>query len=426
MKKILSLSHLILYSLFLSLGSATQYFDGEPVSVLDGDSAKPWMKVEHHKDAHPRFPSEPFHPKLVQFYPQIKEAFQTAEPHSSEFLLHFAPNALNNDGTIVLLIPGANDDATRRYARPLSTHDENHLTSPGLMQYLDSKNYRVFAVTFSHYHGDNLYQAEHVANSIQRIQQVLNTQEAVSLVTYSKGAMAARLYLQSGGDLFGKTFLTSYRGDVRSVVFQGGPILGLDTPFRYYLYNLTLMSEKIPAPLGVKSMVIYGSWKDAGIGSIFSGYWPGQLQMIHDLRNHGIPHGVLSFTTDANLSAVKLVNGGSSFFLQSHGLEKARVAGGRMIEALNSIGLPEGVGFALLAGNFPIIYDERYPGWKIPAGAELTAASDGLVFVKSATFKEGLNAQGAQHLGTKVLSLNHIQLSRDKKAYEFVDQMLED
>ncbi|MBW7876477.1 MAG: hypothetical protein H3C47_10865 [Candidatus Cloacimonetes bacterium] len=421
---------------FISISSATEYFTGEPLAIFEAENSRsvlesstndvyPWALIERHKDKHPRFPREAFHSKLEQFYPQTVKALGSKSPHSSVFALYAAPSYLTaRHPNPVLLIHGANDDATRRYAHPKSTYAEDHTQSTGLMQHLAGAGFSVFAISFSHYHGDNIFQGEQIANAITRIRQLLGKESdsgfQVDLVTFSKGAMAARAYVQSAGQEYGMKFITPYRGDVRRIVFQCGPLGGLDTPFRYYMYNLSIASNKIPAPMGASSMLLYGLWKDMGENHIHSGFWPGQLQMIHDQRLLGVKDGVLSMTTDMNHSAKILREGGTSLFLQSDGLEKARIAGGRMIEMLNRKGLPSSVSAVIVAGTHHVIYDERYENWKIPIGAELAAPSDGLLYLASATHTEGLTAQGAKIQAVKEFPLNHIDLSRNQEVFDFV------
>jgi hypothetical protein len=190
------------------------------------------------------------------------------------------------------------------------------------------------------------------------------------------------------------------------------------------MYNLAILSQDIPAPVGTESLMLYGRWVDSGDMHILSGYWPGQLQMLHDQRELGVNYGPTSWTTDMNMSMSALRDGGSSMFLKSKGLESARKAGGKMIEILNERGFPPDVSASLLAGNKFIIYDERYPGWKIPVGIELSAPSDGLVYVKSALYEEGLTARGAVISGKKLLPLNHIELSHNVEAFSFVESQL--
>ena len=346
---------------------ATKFYKPKPLHIIEGPAAKPWQSIEKHRDYHPRFSRTPFHPKLSQLYPQTREAFGSETPPDRDFLLYLAKGWDKASGVPVLLVHGANDDATRRWAYPTSRFSGDHTKVPGLMQHLSERGLSVFGISFSHYHGDNLFQGEHIANAILRIRKLLNRESdssfKIDVVSYSKGAMAVRAYVQSASEYYHKKFLTPYKGDVRRICFVGGPIGGLDLPFRYYLYNLNIQVRELPAPMGASAMRAGMLMKKTGINHIQSGYWPGQMQMIHDQRLLGIPFGPLSLTLDANQTGRALVEGGNSTFLKSAGLEAARKAGGRMIEVLNSKGLPRDVEAILIGGTMPILFDEVHPNW---------------------------------------------------------------
>lgn len=420
----------VAFLLLASAALATDRFTGEPEAVLEGTDAAPWALIERHGDPHPRFPQELFHRKLHQFFPQVIQGFGTKTPHSSKFLLHVAPGWDQATRPVpVLLLPGANDDATRRYARPLSTHHDDFATTPGLMQHLAAEGFAVFAISFSHYHGDNRFQGEAVANAITRIRQLLGHEGdegfKVDLITYSKGAMAARCYLTDAGQWYGDSrFLTPYRGDVRRVIFQAGPIGGLDLPYRYYAYNLSLLSNDVPGPVGCESMMIYGFTKSAGDLYILSGCWTGQLQMLSDTLDLGVPYGPLSATPDAGYSALVLKKGGSSLILKSPGLDAAIAAGGSMIERMNERGLPPDVTASLVAGTKPVIFDELHPHIPLVSGMQVAAPNDGLLFLASAFHEKGLTARGAKVTAKKSFFLNHIELSRSDEVFEYVTSEL--
>jgi hypothetical protein len=191
------------------------------------------------------------------------------------------------------------------------------------------------------------------------------------------------------------------------------------------MYNLSGIVAGIPAPMGASKVLAYGFWKSAGKQNILSGYWTGQLQMLFDTRKIGVPHGPLSFTGDANLSQKALMEGGKTFFLQSDGLEAAIEAGGNLMQLLNERGLPPKVEALALAGTFPMLYDERYPSLKLPVGGQFAAPNDGLVFVKSALYTEGLTARGAKVVGTETFKLNHIDLSRNEEVFNWVTKALQ-
>lgn len=422
------MANLLFFFILAFCSHATRFYKPLPKEVISGFAAEPWETIEKHRDYHPRFPSTPFHPKLSQLYPQTREAFGSETPPDRDFLLYLAKDWNQSKGVPVLLVHGANDDATRRWAYPTSRFSENHTKIPGLMQYLSERGIPVFGISFSHYHGDNLYQGEQIANAISRIRKLLNRESdhsfKVDLISYSKGAMAVRSYLQSASEYYHKKFLTPYRGDVRRVCFIGGPIGGLDLPFRYYLYNLNIQVRDLPAPMGATKLRAGMLMKKTGINHIQSGYWPGQLQMIHDQRLLGVPHGPLSLTLDANQTGRALVDGGNSTFLEGGGLEAARKAGGRMIEVLNSKGLPSDIEAILIGGTLPVLFDEVHPNWPFPEGAQIIAPNDGLVFLKSALHVDGLKAQGAKILDTKAFALNHLGLSRNAEVFDYIFQKL--
>ena len=402
----------------------------EPLATFTDDAAAPWAFIERHAAPSTGFPIEPFHPKLSHLYPQVSHAFGTATPSSSTFLLHGAPNCLNAKITRpVLLIHGANDDATRRYGYPLSPSHPEHNRQTGLAPYLAQRGFSVFGLSFSHYHGCNVHQGQQVANAILRIRKLLNKENdptfSVDLITYSKGAMAARCYVQSARDFLFANHLTPYRDDVHRVIFQVGPLGGLDTPFRSYMYNLFCKSQEVPAPLGVKWQTIYARRVDSGPDYIDSGCWPGQLQMLHDLRSLGVGYGFSNWTLDANWSMRALRDGGSTFFLESIGIEEARKRGYQLIERLNTRGFPEDVEFAVVAGDHPVLYHEGVHSFNMPIGVELGGRSDGLLFHSSATHTAGLARQGARCVGKKTFKLNHLDVSRSDEVFEHVSDLLQ-
>jgi len=327
----------------------------------------------------------------------------------------------------VLLVHGANDDATRRYGWPLSPTHPDHRRREGLALHLARRGFAVFAVTFSHYHGCNVHQGQHLANAIDRIRRLTGGRTdgfQVDVVTYSKGAMAARCYVQSAGALLGWGHLTPFRGDVRRVVFQVGPLGGLDTPFRSYVYNALCKSQHVPAPLGARWQVLWARRVESGADHIASGCWPGQLQMLSDLRALGVGYGVGTWTMDLNWTQRALRDGGRSLVLGSDGLDAARKAGGRLVERLNDEGFPREVGFAAVAGTHPVLYHEEVHAISLPIGVEFGAPSDGLLFHASATHTRGLAKRGATDLGVRSFPLNHMDVSRNEDVFEHVAEQL--
>lgn len=404
---------------------ATEKFSGEPDHVAMGAEAAPWERLERLRDPHPKFPEENFHPKSPHRAAQVEAMFGTDRPSSDTFILHCAPGSTTASGVPVLLVPGANDDATLRFTVGGGREAGEHR----LMDHLVDAGLPVYGISFSHPHGDNLFQGEHLANAIRRIRKLMGREDdpdfQVDVVTHSKGAMPARCYAQDAGQQFrDRKFLTKFRGDVRRIVFLGGPLGGLDTPFRYYMYNLTVLSQGWPAPMGAKAMMYYGFMKDTGPSHIMSGCFPGQLQMIHDLRDIGIAYGPFSWTVDANATMTALRDGGKTAFVESEGLDEARAAGGNLIEKLNQSGMPPTVAVAALAGTDPVLNDPRWAPIKVPLGVEPTAPSDGLVYVKSATYTEGLTRRGATLLDAHTMPVNHVDMLDSTDVFDWITGLL--
>ncbi len=409
---------------------ATEYYGVRPEVVLEGGSAEPWARIERHIDYHPDIPNETSHSSLKQFYPQVVEAFGTSTPHANSFLLHLAPNwNRSKNKTPILLVTGANDDASRRFAHPESTQSSKHYESKGLMQHLVAAGHPVFAISFSHLHGNNIVQGEHIANAIRRIKHLMrqegNSHFKVNLVGFSKGAMAIRSYLQSVGPSYDNfSYLTRYRGDVNHVVFAGAPLGGIDIPFRYYIYNLFIQKNELPAPLGAEKMFYNGKWQGTGENDILSGRWQGQLQMLMDQRKLGVMDSLATITVDANMSKRALSEGGETFFVSSKGLNKAIEAGGHFMSRLSTYSFPRDVSFSVLAGNNNTIRDEKFPERGRNYVSDMAEANDGLIFLKSATYTEPLERSGAVKQNVSVLPLNHLDLSRSERAFQFIEQEL--
>lgn len=420
------LPQLLLLALLVLPAQATPKFTGEPEHVAEGAEAAPWERLERLRDPHPKLPEEAFHPKSPHRAAQVEKMFGTDRPSSDTFILHCAPGWQGASGVPVLLVPGANDDATLRFTVGGGRESGDHR----LMDHLAGAGLPVFGISFSHPNGDNLFQGEQLANAIQRIRQLMGRVDdpsfQVDVVTHSKGAMPARCYTQDAGQEFrDRKFLTRFRGDVRRILFLGGPLGGIDTPFRYYLYNLTVMSQGWPAPMGAKKMLYYGSMKDSGPSHIMSGCFPGQLQMLHDLRKLDVGYGALSWTLpDANATMNALVDGGTTLFLESEGLDEARSAGGNLIERLNTSGMPPTVAVAALAGTDPVLNDPRWAPIKVPLGIEPTAPSDGLVFVKSALHTEGLTRRGARLIQAHSIHVNHVEMLENTEVFDWITSTL--
>jgi pimeloyl-ACP methyl ester carboxylesterase len=394
------------------------------VSDLSGRDCSPWERIELLEDSDPHFVAEPFHIKGRQDHSIIKKAFNTGKPHSRNVLLHYAPswNRARSSKTPILLVHGAGDNACRGFCHPWSFDipEDGNITRPGLMQFLVQRGFSVFGITFSHPHGDNFLQAQQVANAISRIREVTGAAR-VDVVCHSKGAMSVRIYASDLGKQYPEySWLTPFRRDIRRIVFVASPLKGIDTAFRYYMYNFTVKQQNLAAPLGARSMMWQGMFVS---NENHNRLFPGQFQMLHNWGKDGIELNHQSLTADANLSRNALYKGGVTALLVSDGIDRAIHEAGNVIESLNRKGIDPSVTCHILAGSKQEIDKVKFFWLEFPVG-EFADQSDGVLFLKSATYKAGLTARGARVNSVKVLNTHHVGLTVLPEALNHIAEVL--
>src|SRR5690349_5795872 len=164
--------------------------------------ANGWAKVDRYRDTTTGFHDEQYPPDGRGDQDGQRKTFfgNVARPSSSRFLLYSAPHwQTGTKATPVLLVHGANDNADREWANPNETPSgcgQTSCPSTGLMQYLDTRGYKVFAIGFPHKQGDNKVQAQLVADAIGVIKAKLGV-ASVDLVCWSKGGFPCRAYTSS-------------------------------------------------------------------------------------------------------------------------------------------------------------------------------------------------------------------------------------
>ncbi len=416
----LSLFLVVWFCLFFTTASARAQL--RLVSEIDDKNAAPWARIEHLKDENKKFVFEDFHYKGRQVHKLTQKAFGTNTPHSSQFLLHFAPNWDKAKRPVpVLLVHGAGDNATRGFAHPWSfdVEDGNKIERPGIMQDLVKKGFSVFAITFSHPHGDNFLQAQQVANAISRIRQLTGA-EKVDVLCHSKGAMSVRIYASDLACEYTKySWISKFRKDIRRILFVASPLKGIDTAFRYYAYNFTVMYKDLAAPVGPGKMTWMGTWNDT---AKHNQCFPGQFQMLHNWVKDGIALSLQSNTTDMNLTQIALYYGGVSTLLKSDGIDKTIQKAGDVINSLCRKGIDPSVTCHILAGSKQDIDKVKFFWLEIPVG-EFADASDGVLFLKSATYEKGLTARGAKVKSKKVLKLHHVGVTVWPEALDYISEV---
>lgn len=196
-----------------------------------------WDKVERIYDSDEGFSATdwPGEDDRMDQFGQRKTFFgNVARPASGRFLLYYGEDwSTNTKETPVLLVPGAFSEPDGTWANPSASRlgcgvAEESCPSTGMMQQLASENYKTFAVGFNNGAGDNYNWAEVIYDAIQRVKEVTESEE-VDVVAWSKGTVAARMYVSS----MKKSWGTSYAGDVRRLVLMGGLGGGWDWIFRH-------------------------------------------------------------------------------------------------------------------------------------------------------------------------------------------------
>lgn len=350
------------------------------------------------------------------------------------FLLGYGPGWNNATKPYpVLLVHGASDDMNRAWAHPWDKQTPATITNPGLMQYLANKGYAVFAISFPHVHGNNLIQGELIAGAIDVIKSRTGASQ-VDVVAHSKGNMTVAAYLSSlNQEWSDTTWMTDYRGDVRKYVAVAAPYKGLDTMFRYYTANTTVISNNSDSPVAFWEAYIYYAYryyKRWDMTSTYSGnFYQGQTQLLHnwvDDPDHPIGFNAESWTSDANETMLDLYYGGQSLYITSEGIDNAisdpsgTNGTNDFIAKLNGKGLDPNVKLYTLYGTNQV-WD--YTWWGYPIG-EKADASDGLLFVASATYTQGVTRRGAPLAAKTGMNYNHLDIARQNDAMAWIEQQL--
>ncbi len=160
-------------------------------------------------------------------------------------------------------------------------------------------NKKVFAVTFSHSHGDNYNQAAELAAAIDRVK-YLTGSDKVDVISWSKGSIPARLYLSNVATWDGRgSFVPLYDNEVRKYASVAGPNLGIDFNFRhpyndYQLVTLDPASQGANGPLAWTDVNrTLATSSDIGAGdignlTIYSACYPGQHQIAYPHTEYNV------------------------------------------------------------------------------------------------------------------------------------------
>lgn len=359
------------------------------------NSASHWALTELRQAASLESEPQPFCMVNDQVDPDFITMFESKRPRSDQYLLHRAPGWDRAPCPIpLILVHGAALDAGS-FANLFA------MGHTGLQQHLLELGHRIFAVTFSHSHGDNLLQAEILADAIQRVRTACRVPQ-VDVVAHSKGGIAARIYLSG-------LSRTPYRGDVRRFVTIGTPHLGLDWAFRnpttaFMIYlacgNGAIAWDRILSPMGfldVRDRSIYAD-----------GCFPGQCQMLYNWEE---VYPLDPTQTDWWTS----YHGGWGYISHSRGLQQALEAGGQLISRLEQKGLEPGIELAVLAGSSHI--------FDLVSG-DSTGPGDGIIFVDSALNTDAMLTRGARLLSKTILPYNHVEILWKRRVADWIHSVL--
>ncbi|HYS42221.1 MAG TPA: lipase, partial [Pseudonocardiaceae bacterium] len=243
-----------------------------------------WDSVEHWNDTASTWPTAHYLADGRQNQTGTPATlFGSAQPPGSQFLLYRAPGWHTNAGAPVLLVMGANDDVDREYSDPAAggsgTCGVLNCPTTGLMQFLSGQGYRVFAVNFADTQGDDYEWAQTISDALSRVKAETGS-TLVDLVSWSKGAFAARMYVASVAPSWGR----AYQNDVAKLVLIGNPNGGLDYTFAHGTEGNPLIYPEcggsLNGPSPSQSYVCFGVLYAQPNLSIDSTYFTGQREML--------------------------------------------------------------------------------------------------------------------------------------------------
>ena len=364
--------------------------------VFAADSSSHWQKTELRLIPSLGQVEEPFCEVNTHIDPYLIYHFGSSTPPASHYLLHSAPGWDSSLRPVpVLLVHGAGLDAT-------SYTNLWNMGHVGLQQQLVELGYRVFALTFSHPHGDNYIQAQQLADAVQEVCSCCG-------VPGEPGGAQQRghcrcLYLSS-------LISPAFRGDVRRVIMLGVPNLGNDFAFRFPSVSYMIYLAGGNGVIAWDRLYCWGGPIDVTLRSIYKGgAFPGQSQTLYRWDEQV----ALDITQQDWWTTYY---GGKGFVSHSRGIEAALEDGGYLIHRLEQKGLEPDVELSVLGGTSCLM-------GMIPLSGG--ADSDGVVFLDSVFNTEAMVKRGARLMEKQALPLNHIELLYHPRAARWVHRQLSD
>ncbi|RBW67810.1 esterase/lipase family protein [Bacillus taeanensis] len=370
----------------------TQEDEPLPYKIISRyEDSKYWGWVERIRGKQELLKPEKFILQVEQKDEEIIRFFESAQPPSYDVLLHCLPASKPSKENPILLVHGAGHNANQAWCQSFNEED-------GLLQTLSSAGKEVYAVTFAHPHGDNWMQAVQLSNVIKRIKEQTNKQK-ITVIAHSKGGIPAWIYLSDLTNSFG----APYEGEVETYIMLGTPNKGLDFPFRHVSPNWSVLEMDISAPIACDSLLHYGIYINTTNYTLYKdgGAFPGSAQLLYRWDDK----------YPVQQQAKTIYDGGQNIILHSRGIDAAIREGGCLIEKLLSSPIHKTISVHVLAGNNPYIN-----GFAIENDVE----NDGLLFVDSVLYTEGIAPFANQVKRKDVLPLNHLELLYEDDAHQWI------
>ncbi|GAB3028964.1 esterase/lipase family protein [Bowmanella dokdonensis] len=355
--------------------------------------ANGWVKVERWRDTSGNIGAETY-PADGRGDQSGQRAtfFGTGQPHPSRFLLYHAPGWNSNTKPVpVLLIHGANQDADIAWANPNEAGNygcgRQSCPGSGLMQILSGNNFKVFALSLAHKNGDGYIWSQQIANAIALVKSKTGASK-VDLVTWSKSAFNARMYVSSLTQSWGQ----SYASDVRRLIMLGAPNNGIDWSFRHG-WNHTFAvypgcGGVINGPTAHDEIYCYWLWRSGPQWTYASSYFPGASQMLKRWDGqYSLPVAEQDWYTT--------YYGGQGYYTYGQGIDAFTPYS--LVDMVRQAGTDADVEVFNLCGNqadIALIHNEH------------TGPSDGVVFVQSCLDGTGIS----NYAGSATIAVNHLEL----------------
>lgn len=352
-----------------------------------------WVRVERWRDTTTAFTQEAFpgdgrgdqSGQRVTF-------FGSAKPHSSRFLMYYAPGWSSNVKPVpVLLVHGANQDADIAWANPNSAGNYGcgrvSCPSTGMMQSLSTAGYKVFALGLAHKNGDGYFWSEQIADAVAIVKSRTGATQ-VDVVAWSKSASNARMYISN----VKRTWGTDYRGDIRRLLLLGSANNGIDLSFRHgWNFSQVVYPEcggVINGPTPHDYLLCFGLWRDGAEWTYASSYFPGSAQL---LKPWASTYALPSYEQDWYTT----YHGGQGFYSSGPGI--AAYMSLSLVDSIRNAPSPASVRVHNLCGNqndIALLHNEH------------TGPSDGVVFILSCRDVMGIGNHG----GSATVAVNHLEL----------------